>query len=232
MKTAWSIVSIVAVANLLALAALTGWLLATDRIDAQRLQQIRSLLAEPIGTAADAPPTGPAEPAEPADIAISAANLVRLKLEASEADRQRVLRAQREIDDLKRVLQAERDTLETERARFEAERDAFLAERDAIARIEGSAQFRRALAVYQGLKPDQARDSLQQLINAGQITQVVAYLSAMDERIRTRVVQAFVDQDPALAADLLERIRVYGTEPAAERRNAPGGATSPGSSTG
>lgn len=40
--------------------------------------------------------------------------------------------------------------------------------------------------------------------------QVVAYLNAMEERVRNRIIAEFVKEDPALAAELLERLRTHG----------------------
>jgi hypothetical protein len=40
--------------------------------------------------------------------------------------------------------------------------------------------------------------------------QVVAYLDAMEERVRNRIIAEFVKDDPALAAELLERLRTHG----------------------
>jgi hypothetical protein len=41
--------------------------------------------------------------------------------------------------------------------------------------------------------------------------QVVAYLNAMEDRTRTKIITEFQKQDPALAAELLERLRTRAT---------------------
>ena len=57
-----------------------------------------------------------------------------------------------------------------------------------------------------------AKASLSALLDLGEKDQVVSYLSAMDERIRTKIITEFNREDPAVAADLLESIRTRATE--------------------
>ena len=48
MKTLWTIVSLIAVMNILAIGGLVGWLKATDRLNKDRLTTIRQTLAKTI----------------------------------------------------------------------------------------------------------------------------------------------------------------------------------------
>lgn len=50
---------------------------------------------------------------------------------------------------------------------------------------------------------------------------VVGYLNAMDERARAKIVAQFVQEDPGLAAELLERLRTRGIETRASRAAVP-----------
>jgi hypothetical protein len=59
-----------------------------------------------------------------------------------------------------------------------------------------------------------------QLIQQGEIDQVVAYLNAMQERTRTRIIDEFLTDQPGVATDLLERLRMRGI--AARPQGAPG----------
>jgi hypothetical protein len=79
-----------------------------------------------------------------------------------------------------------------------------------VAQTEGNAQFRKALATLEGLKPDKVKLTLQQLLDQGEADQVVAYLNAMQERTRTKVLDEFIKSDPKVATDLLERLRTRG----------------------
>jgi hypothetical protein len=221
-KTLWRLISIVAVANLLALGALAWWLVSTERLDRDRLMSLRALLAEPLpAQRARLEAERAREAAEAAEaLAIAsaslppfdAADLLRARLDSDEVHRQRLLRFQREMEDLRRTIGGEWQRLDDERARFEAEKAAFEAQRADIIAQEGSEQFRKALVVYESLRPAQAKDALSELIARGHTLQAVTYLSAMDERTRTRIIDQFTRDDPSLAADLLELVRTHGLE--------------------
>lgn len=223
MKAIWSVMSIVAVANLLALIAIAGWLAASDRLDLGRLRSIRAVLAP--SRAEEAAQRAEAErlATQQADLAsqkarvgtapLTAAERLNVKLEQSEMDRQRADRARKEIDDLRRALFLERERLDREIEAFRQTRAAFEDERKRIAEADGDEQFQKSLITLEQLKPDKIRTTLQQLLDAGQVGQVIAYLDGMQDRTRTKVLDEFVKADARLAADLLERLRVRGVEP-------------------
>lgn len=223
MKSVWNVVSVVAVANLLALLGLVAWLGASDRLDADRLRAIRRALAPTISherVEAEAAAARAAQEAAAAAVLakvgsppVNAAERLNLKLEQSDVDRQKLARFQKEIDDLRRALLLERAQFERDRAAFEATRAAFDDERRRIAEIEGDAQFQKTLTTLEQLKPDKAKLALQQLLDAGGEDQVVAYLNGMQDRVRTKVIDEFLASDAKVAAGLLERIRTRGVEP-------------------
>src|SRR5690606_17276172 len=105
MKTIWSIVSALAVGHLLAIAGFCGWLVATERLDMDRVQVIRELVQETIpqqqareqaerDLAESEAAAEAARLAEAADngIPLMADGVVRAKIEASEMDVQRLNR--------------------------------------------------------------------------------------------------------------------------------------------
>lgn len=229
------VVSILAVAHVLALLGLIGYLAGTGRLSRERADAVRELFAM---TVADETAAKEAEAAEAAAAGagtsiietggppLDAAERLELRLERTELERQRAERLRREVEDLQRTLAIERRRLDQERAALEAAQAAFTAERELIAQTEGSEQFQRALETLQGLRPADAKTALQEIIDgtvpiydarigldtspdAG-LRQAVAYLDAMDERQRTKVVAEFVKDEPGLAARLLERLRTRG----------------------
>ncbi len=220
MRTLWTILSTLAVANLLALLGVAGWLKATDRISADRLEKIRLVLARPVAQErAEAERTeaesrreaeAAAEKAKEGSVPLSSGDLLRVKLQLSEADRKRVEAMESEVSNLRQLLSTEREALDAERTRLESEKAAFAAMREDIVKKEGDRQFRKALATYEGLKPDEAKQVFQQLITEKKTDDVVSYLNAMDEDQRTKIVAVFVEEDPRVAADLLERLRTRG----------------------
>lgn len=229
MKSVWMMLSTLAVANLLALLGFVGFLQATDRLDPARVERVRRILTETRSEEAARLATEQADAEaerlageEAAKAAIpprTAAQKLDERSQAEEADRQRHERVRREVDDLRRSLQRERAAVDEARARLSADQAEFDAMRTKIAAVEGDAQFRKALGVYEAIKPAEAKAALQEVLMPGGgvvspdgLDQVIAYLNAMQERVRTKIVQEFVKDDPKVAADLLEHLRTRGLE--------------------
>lgn len=222
MRTIWNALSILAIANLLGLGAFAGWLFMSDRLDGQRVEQIREMLSETINqekarlddeaNALEEARLQAEADAKKTALPLGTMDSVSLKLELSEIDRQRLLRRQREMTDLQLSLQRERELLDRDVASFEAEKADFESWRTRLLEIEGADQFKKTLATYEGMKAKDATASLQALLDLGDRDQVVTYLSAMDERKRTKIMTEFNEADPGVAADLLEALRTRGTE--------------------
>ncbi len=219
-RSLWTLITVLAVANLLALSAFVGWLVSSGRLDGERFNTIRETLSETVAAqearlAAEERERAAEEAAAEAERRslippLTAAGRLRNQSEAGEADRQRVERLTRDIRDLQRTLERERTALDERLEEFEEERAAFDAMRERIRSIEGEAQFRKAVGHLEAQKPDRARDMLQAIIADGDVEQAVAYLNAMGGRAAAKVLGAF--EDPAVAADLLERLRTRGVE--------------------
>jgi hypothetical protein len=220
MKTVWTILSVLAVANLIALGAFVGWLSGSDRIDLSRVRQIREVLTETVAQQkareaeaakkAEAEQSAAAEAAKAGRPPATAAELLEFKLEQSRLDEERQRAQRREIQLLRETLQRERAQLDADQATFKTEKEQFEQARKVVAESEGNAQFKKALATLEGLKPDKARATLQELLDRQQVDQVVSYLNAMQERTRTKVIDEFGKSDPKVATDLLERLRTRG----------------------
>lgn len=227
MRSLWLIISTVAVANILALAGFVAWLYATHRLDRDRLERVRLIFATTIDQERAAAEQAKIQlasdqavreeqermtrPPEPADARIQRQD------EADLVQFQQTLRRQRELEDLRRVLARERQQLSEDAAALAREKAEFDAYRKRLAEIEGAAQFKKALATLEAQKPKDAKEVLQALLNqseasGGGTEQVVSYLSAMDERIRGKIIAEFIKDRPELAADLLERLRTRGLQ--------------------
>lgn len=216
----WTILSVLAIANLLALLAFVGWLVSSERLDLDRFNELRETLSETIPArearleeeARDARlEAAEAEEERRALIPpLTAADKLRNNAIAEEVDRQRLERLSREVRDLRRTIDRERSQLDERVELFEAEKADFERMRNRIREIEGEDQFRKAVTNLQAQRPEKARDILQALIDGGEVDQAVAYLNAMGDRQAAKIIGAF--EDAALAADLLERLRTRGTE--------------------
>jgi hypothetical protein len=220
MRTLWTAISVVAVANLLALVAFVGWLRMSDRLNSARVTEVRELLKEttPQRQAREERARLEQEAAQRAQEArahaqlppITAANTLELRLQQSQADQARLDAIRREVQIMQDTLRRERLALDADRAAFEKERSDFQAARRQIAETEGDVQFKKTLSTYEALKPDKAKAALSELIKDEQKPQVVAYLNAMQERTRTRIIDEFIKDDPRLATELLELLRTRG----------------------
>src|SRR5690606_18925427 len=113
MRAIWTVISTVAVANMLAFGAFVGWLAATDRLDAARLTRIRQVLAETRAEErarqereaqeARAAAEAAEEDGRAAAPPLTGADLLAVSLDVSEAARARRERARREAQDVQRM---------------------------------------------------------------------------------------------------------------------------------
>lgn len=220
MRTLWAILTTVAVANVIGLVGFVAFLAVTDRLSADRVERIREVLMHTVSDerrqkeAADARAKAEsakveeerklAQPPVPASESIIGSHEMR------EVAQQQVMRLQREVDDLRRALATERGIVEKQALELATSRKAFEAQREQARRIEGTDQFKRALATLEAQKPAQAKSVLRAIIDLGQLDQAVAYLNAMQERVRAKIIAEFVKEDAKMAADLLERLRTRG----------------------
>jgi hypothetical protein len=220
MKIVWNLLAVMAVANLLGLGAFVGWLKMSDRLDRERLHEIRTVLKRTVSQRkSEADAQSAKSEQDKADAAIAAkvgtlpvtsAEALDLKIQLSQFDQARLEAMRRDVALLQDTLRRERQALDADRIAFNTERANFEKARQIVAETEGSAQFKKTLATFESLKPDKAKLALKQLIDQKQTDQAVAYLNSMQERSRTRVIDEFLKEDPKLAADLLERLRTRG----------------------
>jgi len=222
LRSLWTILTTVALVNLLALGGFAGWLVASHRLDRDRLERIRAMLAETIEEEQarlaeeeqqqQAALKAAQEEEERRKSPVAAVGRLQLAAEVSELVQEDLERARKEQEALKRALAIERAALERDRAQFLAERNAFETMRKQIEAAERDEQFKKTIRLYESIKPAQAKDMLLALLSQGQTVQVVAYLNAMSSRAAAKIIKQFKD-DPALAADLLERLRSFGLDP-------------------
>jgi hypothetical protein len=231
-KRIWTVISILALANILAAGGFVGWLQTSGRLNKDRMQRLRELFAPTIAEETKAKEAEAAKQAEEKKKAeeeakstrppITAADRLELSEKGEEVRRQKMASLDKQVEALKSSLQIERETLDKERAKLAADTAAFDAMRKKIADDEGSAQFKKTLQTLQDLKPDQAKKTLKETLamtpastGDGQsfatgTDLVVSYLNAMDGRTRGKIMDQFIQEDPKLAADLLERLRTRG----------------------
>ena len=220
MKTIWVILSTVAIANMIALAVFLGWLGGTNRLSRERVDSVRRMFLETVADQ-EVREGDEARDAERQAILAEAERKKgfppltadqRLELIGEYADliAQRTERTRRETQDLIDTLLAQQARLQQDRVRLDEERKAFESMRARVAELEGSEQFQKALKVYQTVKAEIAASMMMELVNANDLEQVTAYLDALPPRTAAKIVTEFEKQSPALAADLVERLRMHG----------------------
>lgn len=224
MRAIWTVISVFCLANVLAIAGFVGWLRATDRLNIDRVREVREAFTETIAarkareadekSKVESDLKAAEEATKKARPPISAMEQLSLRLETNEAERQRNERARQEIEALRQALLKERAGLDAEKAALETARKDFEEMRKRIAEQEGADQFKKTLTVLQSLKPDEVRATLQQIMDGakdgtGRET-AIGYLNALPDRNRTKVLSEFIKSDPKLAADLLEGLRMRG----------------------
>lgn len=230
MRTIWTIVAVVAVANMLGVGAFLGWLSATGRLNGERLGEVREMLRETVAAQkareqkeaeeAEAKRLAAEEEAKKKEAPLTASESLQIAGQSDELRRQALERMRRESEDLRRTLTREREEVDRALARLGEERAAFDAMRKQISDQEGSEQFEKALRLYETLKPDQTKAAFQALIDRGEIDQVVSYLNAMQGRAAAKVLAEFTDA--GVAADLLERLRTRGLEARSDKESGVG----------
>ncbi len=232
MKLIWNIIAILAVINLAAILAVTLWLVSSDRLNSDRVQRVREMLAvtaaeekikldaeaaaKVIETRAENDQAKRVGPSITSDQAIAAGR------ERAESELASVIRIREESRQLQAALQKQQSDLEKERAVIEDLRKKLDIKQAEINNTGGDKQFRQALAALEAQKPSAAKQILQVMMADGKRTETLDYLAAMDEGVRAKIIGEFAKGNDGVAAELLEGLRTRGitappSNPAAPR---------------
>jgi hypothetical protein len=174
MKALMNGLIVIAIANLIAIAAFIGWLATNDRLDMDRVRKLRQMVSQTITdekakAAADAAAVAVAkstaeQAAKAAQVPLTASEQLSARLEATELDKERLARLKREVENLQRRL-AEQNTLVAQgRAALESDRKKF--QQMTVDELEKtkSEQFQKALGVLSSLKPAAAKTMLTRML--------------------------------------------------------------------
>lgn len=225
MKSALVALCVLAVANILAVAGFLGWLKATDRLSPTRIEQVRQIFVPTLKQEKARQDEAEAKSAAERKEAAQAARLARpavtsemelaARLETTEMDRQRQQRLRDEIGQLQKAIGAKLDELDRLKTQVAQARQEFEEMTRKTRELTSDQQFKKSLGILETMKPTQARTALQEVM-AGQDgkERAVAYLNAMDEGVRSKILQEFIKDEPKVAAELLEALRTRGVPPA------------------
>lgn len=225
MKSLWTIIAVLALANLLAVGALVAWLGATDRLDRERVLAVKQILVDPVPVTKAKQAADESKAKDDAKKAAEEAKLKRqpttseqeisVRMDEIEIDRQRAMRLRSEASLLQKSLAEQIASVETRLKSLADEKRSLESAQKSLAESGGGAQVRKVLSTLESLKPAQAKTTLKQLMDSGSDgrAQVLTYLDQMDEGVRAKIMNEFVKEDPKLAAELLEGLRTRGQAP-------------------
>lgn len=229
LKNLWNAVGFLAIVHLLTFGVFVGWLAWTGRLDVDRIERMRSMLAMTIED--EAAERAAAEEAAEAEweAAATAARRERPGPPSAEqiayANRQdqqfleTIRRSETDIDHLREQLVTQQRAIGQQRDQLAAERAAFEAEREWFNTLQEDEQFARVVALLERVPPAQAKAMIIGWMNDGDVESAVSYLNAMNLAASRKVLREFRgDDELRLAANLLERLRTYGTAPEAAGR--------------
>jgi flagellar motility protein MotE (MotC chaperone) len=220
MKSLWTVVSVLALANLLMLGGFVGWLASTGRLNRDRADAVRALFVKTVqeeaavkaeaDAAAGEKAKADAAAAKLAQPPVAAAERIRETQDAAELSGQSRHRLESDIRSLQTFLVRENERLQAWEKELQAKQAAFETEQKRVRETSGSDQFKKAMATLAGVKPKEAQSILAELLAQNKHDEVISYLDAMEERTRSKVLAEFNKTDPRVAADLLERLRTRG----------------------
>jgi hypothetical protein len=221
MKTLWNIVSFLAVVHLLALVMFVGWLWKSGRLDSNRIDELRAMLAMTIpeaqASADRAAEQAALEQRKRADESLRqnpglpSGERMRTTFDARQSEQRSV----RRISDVKAEYARQ---MAQAQARIDEQREALEARQQSIdsgaaGEIEQQTaeQLKKTVKLLESLPPKQAKRQIVELVNSGDKDQAVIYLDAMNQRIAGKVLAEFkTDDEVKLAKELLERVRTLG----------------------
>lgn len=229
MRAVWIALCSLLVIHVIAGIAFMGWLRASGRLNRDRVHRVVEIfrptiaqeradrkLAEKVEAEAKEQAAALARLEEVADGPTTVADRLATDQQARELSLRKIERLQREIRDLTRNMEFARQQIGAQKADIDRERAAFEAYRQREIALKADDEFQRAVQTYEGLKPKQAKVMFQELIGRGEMDKVVDYLAAMQLRKSAAVLGEFkADDEVAQAAELVERLRGRGIEPAA-----------------
>jgi hypothetical protein len=220
----------VALATVLATGGFVGYLCATGRVNASRLQKVAAVLRgeldaapQAVAAAAGNPATQPAAEEPRAAVEDELRNLrKRQRLEMLETER-----AVRDLEAQRRLLEQVLQNIVQEQERLAAEKTDFVRQREKIKSVAQDEGFQKELALVTGLQPRQAKEHILRLWQK-QPADAVRLLSAMEDSRAKRILEQFkTAEELQVQSDLLEQIRLQGMEGYANTSGKTAGAATP-----
>ncbi len=221
MKALGTALLLVLLINLLAVGGFVGWLVASDRVDRERVEAAVALFTP---TLTESQQSEAESQAMAEQVAAEQTRLTRLaEVAAGPRSLDQRLLANKATDDYVRELlnrlsaenAAIRSRLEQDRRLLE-ERHEELTQRETLFddRVETrlgrmrDEDFTKAVAAFEQLKPKQGKAALEALLNSGQRDEAIDYLATMQGRKSAAILREYKDpQEAGRVAELIEALR-------------------------
>jgi hypothetical protein len=175
MKALFVALVVLAVANFIATLGFVGWLVQSDRLDMNRVRELRTRLAVTVTqekAAIDADAKKAEEAVKAAEAAakaakppLTASEQLAARLEATELDKERLARLRRDVESLQKRLADQTAQLAKERADLAEERRVLAGMNSQSFDKVAQEQFVKALNVLSSLKPAAAKSLLSQMLS-------------------------------------------------------------------
>ncbi|MFZ9881292.1 MAG: hypothetical protein ACO3QC_07820 [Phycisphaerales bacterium] len=223
MKSMMRLVTVLAFANLLAIAGFVAWLGATGRLNRDRIDRVREVFAHTVTEEERLAGEEAAKAEESVRLASEERRLLEVPMSRSEQIvssarfEQRAALAIRALEEERRRMQADL----ADREQSVTAREGALGERQSaweksIADEKARAideQFRKAVRLLEAMPAKQGKEWILELVKSGREDMAVTYLDAMNPAKSANLLKAFKGEDEAkVATDLLERLRQLGLE--------------------
>ncbi|MEM1424856.1 MAG: hypothetical protein AAGH64_12755, partial [Planctomycetota bacterium] len=191
-KSLWTILVTLAIANLLGFIVFVTWLMGSGRLSEGRMIELRELFAPTVAVqeARDELEAREAaaalEKQEELDRIgtppISARGREVFEEEMARVVENQAVRTLREAKDRQDTLFKWQADLEEREEAFRAEREAFERMRAEIREREGDEQFKKALKLYEGMPPNEVAELFAEMVRGGDEDGVVSFIDAMKPR--------------------------------------------------
>ena len=227
MRTAWTVLSLTLVINLVLLLGFVGYLHASDRLSKERLRAATAIFRPTFQqqqlAEADAVRLADERQRQAEGVArlqaVSAGPLTlaeRLDAERQTSDvaMERLNRMRRTKSDLEAYFNRVQADVQKQRAQLNSRQQDLQQTLEREATRRDDQDFQRAVKMYEQIKPKQAKQMFQNLIAQQKTDQVVQYLAAMQLRKAAAVLKEFKTVDEIdQATELIQRLRERGVDP-------------------
>jgi hypothetical protein len=210
MRRFWDVFGFVAIAHVIALIVLVGWLVQSGRLDADAVRQIRGALGmETAEMRPVAPPPAP-EASLTAPGVSSAEQIERIEIESYRVQ-QLQRRHEDEIEEFRGEIVARTEEQETRQAALDAQESAFVGRLDAERAKRDSEQFRQTVRLYESIPPRNAKALILTALRRQRHDDVIAVLAAMRSQQVARILREFrTAGEIELADQILDELRHHG----------------------